>query len=328
MDSEDKIWRITQPEKIMIQQYINAVRLLLDVAPIVFESPYFAMKGGTALNLFVQNLPRLSVDIDVVFTDHLMTRDAALETISSNLNNSRQKIERMGHSARMQKTQKGENIKLLVENGLTQVKVEVNIVFRGTVLPVEKRPMMQKSQDLFTTAINLPILAVSELYGSKLVAAMDRQHPRDLFDVMCMYDQFGLTPEIVDCFVAYLVGHNRPIHEVLFSRDTLLDHIFESDFVGMTNEPLVLQNLLEIRRRMKKELPLSLTENHRSFLLSFVRGKPDWELMSFLNLPELPAIRWKLQNLEKLRKSNPIRFAVQHGELLHQFDKLRSERAN
>jgi len=58
----------------MKQEYIDTVRLLIEVAPVVFSSPRFAMKGGTALNLFVQDMPRLSVDIDVVFTDPSLLR--------------------------------------------------------------------------------------------------------------------------------------------------------------------------------------------------------------------------------------------------------------
>jgi predicted nucleotidyltransferase component of viral defense system len=67
----------------MNQDYIDTVRLLLAVAPAVFQSPRFAMKGGTALNLFVQDMPRLSVDIDVAFTDHTLDREAALRAIGS-----------------------------------------------------------------------------------------------------------------------------------------------------------------------------------------------------------------------------------------------------
>ena len=50
----------------MDRSYADTLRLLLSVAPIVFEEPAFAMKGGTALNPFLHDLPRLSVDIDVV----------------------------------------------------------------------------------------------------------------------------------------------------------------------------------------------------------------------------------------------------------------------
>lgn len=52
----------------MNQQYVDTVCLLLAIAPAVFLSPRFALKGGTALNLFAHDMPRLSVDIDVAFT--------------------------------------------------------------------------------------------------------------------------------------------------------------------------------------------------------------------------------------------------------------------
>ena len=71
----------------MTDDYIATVRLLLDIAPTVFQSGLFAMKGGTALNLFVQDMPRLSVDIDVVFIDHAPDREAALAAIGTELRN-------------------------------------------------------------------------------------------------------------------------------------------------------------------------------------------------------------------------------------------------
>ena len=92
-------------------------------------------------------------------------------------------------------------MKLLIRRGHSQVKVEVNHVFRGTVLPVETRRMVKSARDLFTTELSASVLAVPELYGSKLVAALDRQHPRDLYDVRGMYERFGLTAGIVECFV-------------------------------------------------------------------------------------------------------------------------------
>jgi predicted nucleotidyltransferase component of viral defense system len=67
----------------MNQNYIDTVRLLLAIAPAVFASGRFAMKGGTALNLFVQEMPRLSVDIDLVFVDHRLDREAALQVIAA-----------------------------------------------------------------------------------------------------------------------------------------------------------------------------------------------------------------------------------------------------
>jgi len=193
----------------MNQDHVDTVRLLLAIAPAVFQSPRFAMKGGTALNLFVQDMPRLSVDIDVVFTDHTLGREAALQAIGTDLNAAKAAISSMGHSTALPETTGGDEVKLLVESAGIQVKVEVNHVFRGAVLPIEQKSLTQAAQDLFTTDITIPVLDTAELYGSKLVAAMDRQHPRDIFDVMKMVEHFGWQPTFLDCFVAYLAGHNH-----------------------------------------------------------------------------------------------------------------------
>jgi hypothetical protein len=50
--------------------YAATARLLTEIAPVVFESGIFALEGGTAINLFLRDMPRLSVDLDLVFTDH------------------------------------------------------------------------------------------------------------------------------------------------------------------------------------------------------------------------------------------------------------------
>jgi hypothetical protein len=105
------------------------------------------------------------------------------------------------------------------------------------------RSLVPRARALFTADLRLPMLAVPELYGSKLVAAMDRQHPRDFFDVMGMYEHAGLTTETVDCFVGCLAGHNRPIHEVLFPQDRDLVMAYENEFVGMASNDVPLKAL-------------------------------------------------------------------------------------
>jgi len=199
------------------------------------------------------------------------------------------------------------------------VKVEVNFVFRGTVLPFETRSLTNMARELFTTELSLPVLAEPELYGSKLVAALDRQHPRDFFDVRGLFQASGLTPEIVECFVCYLAGHNRPIHEVLFSRNLDLSVPYESEFQGMTREAVSLDELLAARDRLRAELPLVLTESQKRFLLSLTAGEPDWTLMSCQHLAQMPAIRWKLENLARLKKLNPEKFQLQSDELRKRF---------
>ena len=304
----------------MDKAYIETVRLLLETAPVVFKEPCFALKGGTAINLFVANMPRLSVDIDVVYIDHAATREEALKTISSALDAIKTRLAAMDMESDVTATKDGEELKLLVRRGRNQVKVEVNHVFRGTVLPVQTLRLAEEARLVFTTELSLPTLATTELYGSKLVAAMDRQHPRDIFDVKGMYARLGLTAEIVESFVCYLAGHNRPVHEVLFSREVDIKMAFDNEFAGMTRDTVTLDELQSVRSKLRRELPLALTPNHRKFLLGLVSGEPDWSLMSCSYLSELPAIRWKLQNLAKLKKSNPRKFAQQAAELRARFE--------
>lgn len=299
--------------------YVQTVNLLLDIAPTVFQTPRFAMKGGTALNLFVQDLPRLSVDIDVVFINHLADRDTALEEIAQEIQRIEAAIAEMGYETRTRKVHGGDEVKLDIFSAEAEVKVEVNFVFRGTVLPVQTRSLSEKTQALFSKNIQIPVLSPSELYGSKLVAAMDRQHPRDLFDVLKMYESHGLTHEILDCFVVYLAGHNRPVHEVLFSNPQPMEETFKNEFVGMTSEPIDLNALLNTQQRLMDELPQALTQNQRDFLLSLVDAVPDWSLLPFNHLQDMPAIKWKLQNLSNLKSKNPAKFRFQHESLEQRF---------
>lgn len=295
----------------MDKSYADTVRLLLAVAPEVFANDIFAMKGGTAINLFVQDMPRLSVDIDVVFLPWQMPRDQALSAINSELAAIAQRVAPLGLQTRLVRSKDLGDTKLIVENDSSQVKVEVNVVFRGTVLPVERKPLSTKTRDLFGVEFDAPVLARDELYAGKLVAALDRQHPRDLFDVWQLYASGGLTDGMAECFVLYLAGHNRPPHEVLFGNDKDITAEYERAFVGMADVDCSLQSLLEARDRLRHELPQRLTLDHRRFLSGLVRTEPDWSLVRCQHAAQLPALRWKLANLEAFRQRRPVDFDAQ-----------------
>lgn len=300
----------------MNEDYLNAARLLLEVAPVIFRNRLFVLKGGTALNLFVRKMPRLSVDLDLVISDHTTSRDDALAAVSAQLRSIQSElVDQAGLRCELGAMSQGPEVKLFVERDRTRIKVEVTHVFRGTILPPEIRPLVEEAQDTFFTDIELPILHPDELYGSKLVAAMDRQHPRDLFDVLGMFGEGGFAPGVVECFVCYLAGHNRPVHEVLFANEIDIAPAFANEFEGMTREPVSLDELLQIRRRLFTGLPAALTDRQRAFLLGLVKGEPDWNLMTCPHLQDMPAIRWKLENLSRLEQSNPDRFALQADEL-------------
>ncbi len=298
----------------MTPHYIQTVRLLIDIAPAIFSSPVFAMKGGTALNLFVQDMPRLSVDIDLVFAPFNLERTQALAAISQELSEAQSRIESLGYQADLRKTKEGTEAKLFVRSDDAEVKVEVNVVFRGTVLAPEKRTLTPSAQALFTSDIQVPVLATEELYGGKLVAALDRQHPRDLFDVQLMLKTREWDEALMDCFVVYLAGHNRPTHEVLFPKVKSLEAMFQGEFAGMTSTPVDMKELEATRQQMLMELPQALRPRHREFLLSLVRAEPDWSLLPYPHLAQLPALQWKLQNLKALKR-NRVQFDQQHDTL-------------
>ena len=299
----------------MDKTYADTVRLLLAIVPDVFANDIFAMKGGTAINLVVQDMPRLSVDIDVVYLPWQTPRDEALQAINQELAAIATRVASLGVQTRLVRSKDLGDTKLIVENESSQVKIEVNVVFRGTVLPAERRSLSAKTSDLFGVELEVPILAPNELYAGKLVAALDRQHPRDLFDVWQLYESGGISNGMVECFVVYLAGHNRPTHEVLFGNDKNIAGEYERAFVGMTEVDCSLETLLEARVRLRHELPGRLSAQHKQFLSGLTRAQPDWSLLQCQHAAQLPALRWKLSNLETFRKRRPEDFTAQADAL-------------
>jgi len=297
--------------------YLDTARLLTQVAPLVFVDDTFALKGGTAINLFVRDMPRLSVDLDLVFPDHTLPRDQALARIDDAIRQAAERLKRHGFQTYMPAADAGET-KLLVRRGRIEVKIEVNFVLRGTVQPVRPASLAPVARDILMADLEIPLVALEDLYGGKLVAALDRQHPRDLFDVMQLFEHEGITPGIRRAFVVYLASHNRPVHEVLFPKLRDIRHDYQRNFEGMVAEPVPLDALLATRERLVRELQEGLDASERRFLLSLVTGEPDWSVMGIAHLEQLPGIRWKLDNLAKLRKSSAKKFAEQADALASQ----------
>ena len=299
----------------MNRTYLETARLLTQVAPLILSDDTFALKGGTAINLFVRDMPRLSVDLDLVFPDHRLTREQALDRINAAIRGAANRLNSRGFQTYAVAAADAGETKLLVRRGGAEVKVEVNFVMRGTVYPVRAGSLTAKARDLLMADLELPLVATEDLYGGKLVAALDRQHPRDLFDVMQLFAHEGITPGIRRAFVVYLACHNRPVHEVLFPALRDLRQDYERTFKGMTAETIELDELLAARARLIEELPRALDADERAFLLSLVSNEPQWNLLDVDHLQELPGIRWKLRNLEQLAESSAARFAAQSEAL-------------
>lgn len=298
----------------MNQIYLDTARLLTQVAPLVFMDDTFALKGGTAINLFVRDMPRLSVDLDLVFPDHTSPRDEALARINGAVRLAAERLTKRGFQTYAPVSAAGET-KVLVRRGSIQVKVEVNFVTRGTVQPVRRASLTQPARDTLMAELDIPVVSLEDVYGGKLVAALDRQHPRDLFDVMQLFAHEGITPGIRRAFVVYLSSSNRPIHEVLFPVRRDIRHDYEHNFQGMTAEPVPLDALLAARERMVLEIQQGLDDSERRFLLSLACGAPEWSLLGIAHLEHLPGIRWKLRNLAQLQRTDAKKFAEQADRL-------------
>ena len=184
------------------------------------------------------------------------------------------------------------------------VKVEVSPVFRGTVFPaIDEKPLCDKAQSVFESYLTVKTLSLGDLYAGKFCAALNRQHPRDLFDVKLLLETQGLTEEIRQAFIVYLAGDRRPLHELLnpnIKPYHLQKILHENEFMGMVSEDLDYHVLSGVVEKLAIEIRQSLTPDEKQFLMSLVSGKPNWELMSFTHLKELPALQWKLLNINNM----------------------------
>ena len=281
-------------------RYELPVRLLLRCLPEITRHRCFALKGGTAINFFVQDLPRTSVDIDLVYLP-LQPRDEALRGIHDALISISESIRERIPGAKVRESLTQDLVtKLFITAGNAVVKVEPNLVFRGSIHPPIERDLCRNAQEHFELFTSVRTLATSELYGSKLCAALDRQHPRDLFDVKLLIEDTGITPEIRRAFVVYLAGHSRPMHELLVPGLHDIGDQYEKRFRGMSRIEVSLEDLREVQANLARVLVRSLDRDERKFLLSMKKGKPEWGLLGIEHIDQLPALQWKLINIRKM----------------------------
>jgi predicted nucleotidyltransferase component of viral defense system len=218
--------------------YRAQVDLLLQVLPHVAKEQCFALKGGTAINLFVRDMPCLSVDIDLtylLFDDRI----TALVGITDALRRIKTEVERKvpGCKATMISQSDGQEVKLACHTQIAQIKIEVNTTIRGHVLPPRMMEITHAVENEFGRFMAVNVVSHAELFGGKICAALDRQHPRDLFDLHHMFLNEGYTDEIRMGFIASLLSHSRPLHEII--RPNFLDQtkVFETQFAGMAFKP-------------------------------------------------------------------------------------------
>jgi predicted nucleotidyltransferase component of viral defense system len=277
------------------------VELLLDVLPFVAKHDVFALKGGTAINFFLRDLPRLSVDIDLTYIP-ITERREALTDVTHHLCQIKHDLEeRIGAVVVAKSYGDTGNWKgLVVTRPDATIKIEPNLIMRGSVFPPESRSLTPKVEAIYECAMEMVCLTPADLYGGKICAALDRQHPRDLFDVRLLLHNEGLTKEIRNAFIVYLISHNRPMVELLDPGRQNLQALYEQEFVGLAREPISLEELLAVREKLVDLIKNQLTQEERQFLFSVKQGEPDWDLLKMTGIADLPAVQWKLINIRKM----------------------------
>jgi predicted nucleotidyltransferase component of viral defense system len=286
-------------------KYRAQVDLLLQVIPYVAKEEIFALKGGTAINLFVRDMPRLSVDIDLTYLP-LDSRGEALANIQEGLNRIKADLEKNVQGVRIHTVtlNGGTDVKLNCQGQNAQIKIEVNTITRGNVFPTELMQIVDSVQDEFGKFAAINVVSLAELYGGKICAAVDRQHPRDIFDVKLLFDNEGLTDEIWQGFIVGLISHYKPINELLSPVLKDQKSAFDNQFAGMTSIEFSYDDYENVRDTLIGTIKQRLTENDKQFMLSFEIGKPEWDLFPRSVLKDLPAIKWKLLNIQKLKNTN------------------------
>jgi predicted nucleotidyltransferase component of viral defense system len=296
--------------------YRRQAALLIRVIPLVAKEPCFALKGGTAINLFVRNMPRLSVDLDLTYLP-IADRITSLQAIDDAMRRLEKIIETGIPGARVTSTANNEHCvtRLLLRANDVQIKIEVTPVLRGCVYAPSPMSVSKEVEEQFGFA-EIEVVSFADLYAGKIVAALDRQHPRDLFDVRDLLANEGISGKLRKAFIVYLVSHNRPMSEILEPKRLDIAPEFERGFEGMTENPVTLNDLLQAREDLIGIIVGKMPEEHRRFLISIKRGEPDWALLGLPGVEDLPAVRWRLENLAKLDKTKRDAMIARLSEVL------------
>jgi predicted nucleotidyltransferase component of viral defense system len=294
------------------QTYRNQVSLLLRVLPEVAKEICFALHGGTAINLFIRDMPRLSVDIDLTYIP-IEDRQTSFKHIAEALERIQVNVQKTIKGATVQHQKDISKLQIATKNA--KIKLEVNKTNRGVLEKPKTLQLCDYAQNDFDVFCAIQTVSMGQLYGGKICAALDRQHPRDLFDVKFLLDNEGFTDDIKTGFLLCLLCSNRPIVEMLNPNRIDQRAAMENQFEGMSKEPFTYENFEETREKLITVINTTLNDSDKKFLLSFESTAPNWNIYDF---EKFPSVQWKLQNLIKLKSKNPKK----HQEFLKKLQSL------
>ena len=300
--------------------FYEKAALVARVLPQVAMESAFALKGGTAINFFYYDLPRISVDIDLVYLRKEQGFLTSLLGIKDALGRLQTRIKNEDRKYRATLAAKQYPI-LYVRRGAWRIKIEVSPIMRGTVHPTEIRMMTPRTADTFRAQCNMNCVSASEVLAGKICAALSRQLPRDLFDVRTMYKHGGVSDEIFNTFLVYIASDRRTPQALLNPRLLDMRQRFEASFPSISAQTIMLEQLLDTRTRLINDIQSRLRGPAIDFLLSLHDGEPDFGLIDRAGAEELPAVKWKLHNLEIFKRNQPDEHA-RHQDIIESLQDL------
>ena len=300
-------------------EYIDQVRLIINILPILAEQSVYALKGGTAINLFYQEFPRYSVDIDLTYLP-VQERETSLQQISESLHTIGQSIQNRLPETKFRRTSGGGKMatRILVSNRKTAVKIEVSPVMRSTLFP----PTLMNVRDTVKREYEdggMLVLSAEEVFAGKFCAALERSLPRDLFDVKIFFDNQKISDLLFRVTIIYLLCGRRPIQEMLLPNKKDIDNLYDTAFEQIMRTKLSLDDLYLARVQLVKALHEKLDDRVMAFLEGFHECNPDYSLIGLPQAENLPAIKWMQLNLNKLRRQQPEK----HRKLLADIRRMR-----
>lgn len=286
------------------ERFRRQAALVVRVLPFVARRDEFALKGGTAINLFLRDLPRLSVDIDLTYLP-LSPRAEALRAARSGLLRIAEEVKQAipALECGLPDRNRPDVLRLTLTLDGCRITVEASPVMRGAVWPSDTRPVTAEVEKVLGYSENR-LLSFDDLYAGKMCAALDRQHPRDLFDVALLLEDEGISRRLLKTFLVYLISHNRPMAELLAPRRLDIRQLHEKEFEPMTRQTAPFERLISAREELVAAIHAGLTDEDRDFLMSVKARRPRWNLLGVPGVADLPAVRWKLLNLGRMSASH------------------------
>ena len=148
--------------------------------------------------------------------------------------------------------------------------------------------------------------------AGKIYAALSRQHPRDLFDVRHMDVPLSA---VKDGIIFCLLGSDRPIHESFSPNFIDQREAMENQFVGMSDIPFSYEEFEMTRNNLIKGVSDIMTEADKRFLVGFEELTVNREESPYSMFFDFPSVKWKIQNLQKLKTTNPRKLQAEANKL-------------